>query len=212
MDKLLRRLKAVKVFTVVDLARWLSCSVVTARRRLKAWRARTSYNRNGRYYALPEVPRFDANGLWRCGGVFFSRHGNLRETVRALVAASPSGLSSREIGALLGVEARTFMAHFRTDQRLSRDQSGRGHVWFAGEAAIRSRQMEACRSAMAGGAGLADADAVRLLVELVRDPGLDCAALARRLSPFRISPESIERFLGAHGLLKKKPASPPSGR
>ena len=44
--------KEEKIVTVVLLASWLSCSVATARRRLKALSAYTSYNRNGRYYTL----------------------------------------------------------------------------------------------------------------------------------------------------------------
>ena len=39
-----------KIVTIVLLATWLSCSVATARRRLKQWGAYTSYNHNGRYY------------------------------------------------------------------------------------------------------------------------------------------------------------------
>ena len=40
--RLLRKLKAAKVFTVVELAEWLSCSIPTARRRLNDWRTHTS--------------------------------------------------------------------------------------------------------------------------------------------------------------------------
>jgi hypothetical protein len=214
MDRLLGKLRGVKIFTVVELACWLSCSVVTARRRIKEWDAHTSYNCNGRYYALPEVPRFDINGLWRCRGAHFSRHGNLRETVRALTAASSAGLSSGEIGSLLGLEARTFLAHFKTDPGLSREPCGRGHVWFAGDGPGRLRQMEARQSLKGAAAELPDADAVLLLVEIIRNPGMDCAALARRLAPStpRITPEAVDRFLSGHGLLKKKPGSPPSER
>jgi hypothetical protein len=214
MDGLPGELRKVKTFTVVELARWLSCSVVTARRRLKEWGAHTSYNCNGRHYALPEVPRFDVNGLWRWQGAFFSRHGNLRETVRALVAASGAGLSSGEIGLMLGLEARTFLAHFKADPSLFREPCGRSHVWFAGDGAARLRQAESRRRLDMAAAELPDADAVRLLVELVRSPGLDCAALARKLAPAspRLTSEAVERFLDGHGLLKKKPASPPPGR
>jgi hypothetical protein len=47
-------------------------SIYTARRRLKEGEALTSYNQNGRDYALPDVPAFDANGLWQRRGVYFS--------------------------------------------------------------------------------------------------------------------------------------------
>ena len=68
----IRSFKKEKVVTVVLLAAWLSCSIATARRRLKAWSAYTSYNHNGRYYTLPEIAEFDDNGLWRHQSVFQS--------------------------------------------------------------------------------------------------------------------------------------------
>ena len=52
-----------KIITIDELANLLGTSLPTARRRLKAWNALTSYNKNGRYYVLPDVPQFDAHGL-----------------------------------------------------------------------------------------------------------------------------------------------------
>ena len=85
LTAVIRSFKKQKVVTIDQLASWLSCSVVTARRRLKAWRAYTSYNRNGRYYTLPEIAQFDDIGLWRYQGAFFSKHGNLKQTLVHLV-------------------------------------------------------------------------------------------------------------------------------
>ena len=44
-----------KVMTLGEVAELVHSSIHTARRRLKEWRAHTSYNQNGRYYALPAV-------------------------------------------------------------------------------------------------------------------------------------------------------------
>ncbi len=99
--------------TVVLLAAWLSCSIATARRRLKAWSTYTSYNHNGRYYTLPEIAEFDDNGLWHHQGVFFSKHGNLKQTLVHLVSHSVQGLSGAELGKLLGLQPRSFLSHFR---------------------------------------------------------------------------------------------------
>jgi len=63
VSAVIRSFKKQKVVTVVLLATWPSCSIATARRRLKTWGAYTSYNRNGRYYTLPEIAEFDDNGL-----------------------------------------------------------------------------------------------------------------------------------------------------
>ena len=208
---LLRKLRTAKIFTVVELAGWLTCSIPTVRRRLKAWGAYTSYNCNGRYYALPDVPKFDGNGLWRYRGAFFSRHGNLRRTVSRLVSASPAGLTAGELGKILGLEARSFLSHFRSAPELVRKRYGRGYVWFSGDDALRNRQEEARERMRNGLSVLSDSEAVAVLVELVKHPGSTCAELSRRLEPRLpgVTPAAIRYLLERHGLQKKRgPGSP----
>ena len=85
-------LEELKVFTLEKLVSTLSCSIPNARLKLKQWGSHTSYNQNGRYYALPTVPYFDKNGLWHFEDIFFSRYGNLKKTIIHLIERSPSGL------------------------------------------------------------------------------------------------------------------------
>ena len=56
LDKVLTRFRAKTVITLAELTAQLDCSPRTVHRRLKTWRAINSYNHNGRYYTLPEVP------------------------------------------------------------------------------------------------------------------------------------------------------------
>jgi hypothetical protein len=99
--KVLARFCNARILTLAELVVLLGCSVRTAHRRLKAWGALNSYNGNGRFYTVPQVVRFDENGLWRCRGAHFSRHGNLSQTVVALATASAAGLTAAELGELL---------------------------------------------------------------------------------------------------------------
>ena len=52
-----------KVFTLGKLVSALSCSIPNARLKLKQWEAHTSYNQNGRCYALLDIV-----------GIFSGRH------------------------------------------------------------------------------------------------------------------------------------------
>ena len=61
--KALKAFRRRKVMNLGEVAELVHSSIHTARRRLKEWQAHTSYNQNGRYYALPDVPEFDADGL-----------------------------------------------------------------------------------------------------------------------------------------------------
>ena len=99
----LKFLRSKKVVTLAELALHLHCSSRTVQRRLANWQAINSYNRNGAYYTLPDIPKFDAHGLWRYRQAFFSRFGNLPETFVQLAPNSQAGLTAAEAGDLLGV-------------------------------------------------------------------------------------------------------------
>lgn len=59
-----RVLRNKKVLTVDEVAQLMNCSYPRARKQLKEWNVYTSYNKNARYYALPEVAEFDDDGMW----------------------------------------------------------------------------------------------------------------------------------------------------
>ena len=100
-NRVLEKFRRQKIITIGQLVKWLKCSVITARRRLKKWQVYTSINNNGRYYTLPQIPVFNENGLWRYRKVLFSKHGNLKQTIVALITESEKGLSAVEIAELV---------------------------------------------------------------------------------------------------------------
>lgn len=214
LSAVIRSLKKEKVVTVVLLATWLSCSVVTARRRLKAWRAYTSYNRNGRYYTLPEIAEFDANGLWRYQGICFSKHGNLKHTLVHLVTHSVQGLNGAELGELLGLQPRSFLSHFRDHPALYRENVRGRWIWFAADPKIRAEQKHTrlAQAAAKGPRMPSDMEAVMILVDLIRDPNSGLEQIAHRLKRqgLTIDVVAIRQLLVHHDLLKKTVDSPAS--
>jgi len=210
----IRSFKKEKVVTVGLLAAWLSCSIATARRRLKAWSAYTSYNHNGRYYTLPEIVKFDDNGLWRHQGVFFSKHGNLKQTLVHVVTHSVQGLSSTELGELLGLQPRSFLSHFRDHPALYRESLMGRWIWFAADPETREKQKQKrlARVVVKGPRMPSDMEAVMILVDLIRHPDSRVEQIARRLKRQGIDMEvaAIRRLLAHHDLLKKTADFPSS--
>jgi hypothetical protein len=205
--------KKEKIVTVVLLATWLSCSIATARRRLKTWGAYTSYNRNGRYYTLPEIAEFDDNGLWQYQGVVFSKHGNLKQTLVHLVTHSVQGLSSTELGELLGLQPRSFLSHFRDHPALYREALAGRWIWFGADPKIREKQKQARLAQAAEGPVLpSDMEAVMILVDLIRHPNSGLEQIAHRLKRkgLDIEVQAIRQLLVHHDLLKKTADFPPS--
>ncbi len=56
MEKARKAFRRKRILTLEEVAEVIDGSIHTARRRLKEWSALNSYNQNGRYYALPDVP------------------------------------------------------------------------------------------------------------------------------------------------------------
>lgn len=210
VGKIAEKLRAAKIFTLAELMLHLECSRSTVQRRLRQWGCLSSYNCNGRYYTLPETAAFDSRGLWRCRGAGFSRYGNLASTVTGLVRDSEAGLSAGELGGLLGMNAHSFISHFASHPRLSREKLGGRYIYFSADRARGEAQRAARNDSEAGvPVALSDAEAVLLLVELVRRPQTGSAELAvilRGQVP-RITPDLIDGFLRSHGLEGKKGAS-----
>jgi hypothetical protein len=195
-----------KTLTLGEVAELIHSSIHTARRRLKQWRAHTSYNHNGRHYALPEVPEFDGDGLWRWRGVFFSRHGNLKQTVVELVGRSPAGLDAGEMGSLLGLDSRSFLSAFAGHPQIRREKTQGRFVYYCAERGVYARQQQRRGTMAAKARQPASYEAIAILVEKIKHPALDSAALSRRLrkQQLRVEPETIDNLFARHGLEVKK--------
>lgn len=203
-----KQLYLLKVFTLIQLVGALNCSTITARRRLSDWRAHTSINRNGMFYTLPGVPKFDRNGLWRFHDIFFSVHGNLKQTAIHLVQQSAQGLDSREISTLVGLPTgSSYLSRLRDIPDISREWRDGRWVYLAGEDAARKMQLKERSDTTDQAIELPSAEeAVDILVCFIRHPKLDPEALARQLRERRsgVTPAKIRNLLEHHGLSKKK--------
>jgi len=205
-------LEHIKVFTLDQLISSLSCSTPTARLKLKQWQAYRSYNQNGRYYAMPTVPRFDENGLWYYEDISFSNYGNLRNTVVHLINNSPLGLTGNEIGTLVRLPPRSFLHHFRDVAGIHREKREGVYVYFSDDPGRYKEQLQnRSRVLIPTGKLLSDADAVVILTALIKHHGItmeDIMALPE-VRERKFPPVSIREFLDHHGLLKKIPTTRP---
>jgi hypothetical protein len=213
LQRVLTRFQARKVMTVGELARQMRCSTRTVHRRLQVWQAIHSYNQNGRYYVLPSVPTFDPNGLWRYRDIGFSQYGNLTETLVALVRNSPAGLSSAELGQLLGMEPRSFLWLFRSHPALIRERHHRHFVYFAGESVLYRRQRDErmIKDTDVRQHQPSDREVIAILVEAIKHPDWGLEQLCRHLKRQGLlaTEQAVVNLFAHHGLDIKKTA--PSG-
>jgi hypothetical protein len=201
----IERFKRLKVLTLEQLVALLHCSVITARRQLKKWRAYTSFNMNGRYYTLPGIPRFDQNGIWKYQRILFSKHGNLMQTICALIRRSESGLSAKQIAGVVEVASNSSVFSRLRDVAGVRRQRHHGRfVYFSEE---RYQEQRAALDQAQQTRLPSDAEAVMILVQHIQHPHSSIEELSEslRAQGRNIDRNAIHRFLEHHDLLKKIP-------
>ena len=203
----LRTFGQIKVMTIDQLVTLLQCSVITVRRRLKKWNTYTSINQNGRYYTLPQIPVFNGNGLWRYQSILFSKHGNLKQTILCLIRQSQTGLSAGEIAQLVDLSpSSSFFTVIHKTADISREKYQGRFVYFSGSPECYHRQKQKRTLSRPGAIDWpTDAQAVVILVELIKHPGIDIEQLATKVAQrgWSVEPAIIEAFLRSHDLLKK---------
>ena len=202
-----------KTFTIGDLTSTLKCSTPNARVKLKQWRTYTSYNQNGRYYTLPQVPQFDHHGLWNYDNAAFSRHGNLKKTIVHLVTSAPAGLTGKQLGNLLGLSPQSFMHHFRKCPGICREKHVGVYVYFSDITSIYESQVEERLSIIYRSAvvTISDSEAVMILVAIIRHHAISAEEilLLPEIRKNKIKLTAIQGFLNFHGLEKKTSDSSP---
>lgn len=198
-------LKKKKVFDFPMLLLFLNCSVRSGRSRLKQWQAHSSYNKSGQYYALPDVPRFNEDGLWWYRGAYFSKYGTLKNTVVHLIGVSPAGLTGEQIGKLVGLDSRSFLHHFRDVPGIQREKHLGVYVYFSDNEVKYSEQVANRLESIALGEAISDADAIVILVALIKHSDITANYLASlpEVSERKLKATAIENYLRQHGLPKK---------
>jgi len=210
-DMVLKLFRSKTVMTLPELAFELQRGQRTAQRQLKQWQAINSYNKNGRYYVLPDVPQFDSNGLWRYRDTYFSKYGNLTQTLVELVRNSKAGLNAAEMEELMGLSPRSFLLAFREHPDLRREKHQGYFVYFSSDPTIYEQQ-KAQRLTMTRSAKQpSEIEAIAILVETVKHPELNSDQLCARLKAqnYDITPEAVLNLYASHGLgVKKTPPGP----
>ena len=199
-----------KVMTVEQIAQGLNRSIPTARNRLKQWKAFTSYNKNGRYYVLPEIAKFDSNQLWSYKSIHFSRFGNLKSTLMGVVENSELGLNGMEIGQLLGLDPRSFLSHFGKSQALRREKVDDRFIYFSSDKFEQQFNKRIHKTESKTPIPLSAEVGILVLVEKIKHPRKDLQRLTKHLQNKGISVTIKEThdFLRYYDLLKKTPDLP----
>ena len=196
-----------KVLTITELSKILVCSIITVRRRLKEWRAYTSYNKNGRYYTLPSIPKFNKKGIWTYKDIFFSRYGTLKNTIIVLAAKAKQGLTHSELEEIIWMNPKCFMSRFKEVPGLRKEKYKNQIVYFSADPDTYKSQKEKRFPPESSAPKLPpDAMTIVILIELIQNPGISMEELSSRLHDkgYKIEANTIDNLFKHYNISKKK--------
>jgi len=201
---LLNFFKKKQVVTIQSLMEFSQLSLNSVKRRLSSWKAYSSYDYNRSYYVLPEVAKFNCNGIWENHGVYFSQHGTLKQTIVYLVNNSELGLARCELEVLLGITLdKVFPSYFKDSFLLNRELENGRYIYFSKEPEVYLEQTQKRKKFQRSQAKLPrDENAIIILVELIKHPTDTLVQLTKRVRRrgITITIDKVRNLLQYHGL------------
>ena len=196
-----------KVMTINNLKNRMIVSEITIRRKLKKSGAITSYNKNGRFYTLPHIPKFDSYGLWCHNNIRFSKYGNLTQTIIHLINQSSNGLYAEVIGELIEYQPHSLLHQLCLKSTIQREKLHGKYVYFSIDEQLYKSQFNKYTSLQTQYIEheISCIIAVRLLIEKIRRPKDSLSHLVRILhrENIKISELQAKHFFEKHGVEKK---------
>ncbi len=190
-------------------------------RRLKAVGYRSSFNHAGRYYTLADLPRFDPWGLWFHRDVGFSCAGTLKATVVELVEGSMTGMTPKELLALLKLPVANTLYNtlheLRHGARIRRQELAGCPLYLSADPRRADEQLLTRRQEPSAGVPMSNEAVIAVLVEALQSAQVVVAppVLASRLAArgVIVTAAQVEQIFTRYGLEpEKKTADPPSRR
>jgi len=156
------------------------------------------------------LPRFDDNGLWYYKEIYFSKYGNLKNTIIELVTRSSFGLTGKEIGTIVRLDPRSFLYHFRNTKGIQREKQDGVYVYYSSNPVTYNQQKKSRKTlGHTSDEFLSDANAALILCALINHHGIGLEAIMAlpEIRMHKISKAAIRDFMERHGLIKKIPVT-----
>jgi hypothetical protein len=217
-QSVIQQLRRLGVATMRALRQRVHCCHMTVVRALRKSGYHNSFNANAAYYTLPQTPVFDDHGLWFHRQIGFSRHGNLLQTLAALVANAPAGCTVPELEAQLRTPVANLLCRLGREGRVAIVHRGRQALYLAADPAQQRRQQAQRQtqtratplSAVAAGPllppGVSTPQVLALLTTLIQHPHARVPTLVRLLQNrgVGLSPSQIRQTQAFYELKKKR--------
>ena len=195
------------VVTLPELSQLLNVSIRTIQRITRGWNTIRSYDHNGRYFSLERLAEFNSYGIWEYSNIHFSKFGNLKNTLIAIINNSTQGMDALQIRDVLGVDTRSFLYQYKDISALKREKLGGIYVYFSSDQGKFTEQLSRRKLNMEAISPppLKSIIAINVLVAAIKHPGFTTEGLSKHLYKLgiRVKPKAIQNFFKFYGIEKK---------
>ena len=197
------------VVTLPELSRLLNVSIRTIQRITRKRDTIRSYDHNGRYFSLERLAEFNSYGIWEYSNIHFSKFGNLKNTLIAVINNSTQGMDASQIRDVLGIDTRSFLYQYKDVSSLKREKLDGSYVYFSSEPGKFTEQLSRRKLNMEAISPppLKDIIAINVLVAAIKHPNFTTEGLSKHLHKLgiRVKPKAIQDFFKFYGIEKKTP-------
>lgn len=199
-----------KVVTIEALKNMLDTDFSkTVFRYLKEIGYLSSYNNAGKFYTLPNIPRYDEYGLWHYEAASFSRFGTLKSTISSMIDGSHEGFTHGELKQLLRCRVQNTLNDLIKNNIVSRESINGLFVYTSADRKkvvdqISQREKKS-RIGKSQGVGIELPIIIEILLELLRLSIWDTKTISRNLHirKVTVTEPQVKEVLRHYNLKKK---------
>lgn len=199
------------VMDMDDLIKRTSTSRMTVLRNLKEIGYITSYNHNGKYYALLEILNFNESGIFDYNGILFFRNGGIQKLVIKEIDSSEKGYMAEELSNKIRTRVSNQLHQFVKKGLINRRKYADFYVYYSIDEVIQQKQVTnrekelKLTSTKEDSEISAEKKTIRILLEIIQNPNVEPNKIGKRLREegLKISDSFIQDIFEKYDIQKK---------
>jgi len=199
------------VMDIDDLMKQTSSSRITVFRNLKEIGYTTSYNRNGKYYTLLEIAKFDGSGIFDHEGILFFRDGGIQELVIKEIDSSEKGYTAEELRNKIKTRVSNQLHQFVSNGLIIRKKYADFYVYYSIDDTTHQKQISNREKELKIPSTKEDSEissekkTIRILLEIIQNPNTQPQEIGKilRQEGLKISDSFIQNIFEKYDIQKK---------
>lgn len=193
------------------LLRKTGSSRITILRRLKEIGYQTSYDHNGKYFALPEFLNFDKSGLFEHKGIHFFKNGGLQELIIQEINSSEKGYNAEELSSKIKTRVGNQLRLFTKKGIIVRKKYSEVYIYFSIDETYQQKQISNRETEMKISSIPEDINVsnekitIKILLEILKNPKAEPHEIGKSLREggLKITDSFIIYIFEKYDILKK---------